>query len=54
LEKGVFCAINPDAHHIDQIARIRLGIPIARKGWIEKEQVLNCRPLDEILTFFQK
>ena len=50
-EKGVLCSINPDAHHIDHLAFAAHGVRIARKGWLTPEQVLNTRPLPEVLTW---
>ena len=50
-EKGVLCSINPDAHHIDQLAFAAHGVRIARKGWLTPEQVLNTRPLPEVLAW---
>jgi DNA polymerase (family 10) len=54
INKGVVCAINPDAHDIEGISHISYGIPIARKGWIEKEHVLNCHSLQDVRKFFAK
>jgi len=39
--KGVRCVINPDAHRNDQAGYLRLGAGMARKGWLEKGQVIN-------------
>ncbi len=50
-EKGVLCSINPDAHDVDQLAFAAHGVRIARKGWLTKEQVLNTRPLAEVLKW---
>ena len=50
-EKGVLCSINPDAHHIDQLAFAAHGVRIARKGWLTPEQVLNTRSLPEVLSW---
>ena len=47
-EKGVKCAINPDAHHTDQLDYLWFGVKQARKGWLEKSDVVNCLPLGEI------
>ncbi len=47
-EKGVKCAINPDAHHTAQLHFLRYGIGTARKGWLERGDVVNCTPLGEI------
>jgi len=50
-EKGVLCSINPDAHHVDQLAFAAHGVRIARKGWLTPAQVLNTRPLPEVLRW---
>jgi DNA polymerase (family X) len=47
-DKGVKCAINPDAHRIAQFAMLRHGVTIARKGWLRREDVMNTLPLDAI------
>jgi DNA polymerase (family 10) len=47
-EKGVPCAINPDAHNIDDLQFLAVGVGIARKGWLEKKDVINCLPLKEV------
>jgi DNA polymerase (family 10) len=44
-EKGVKCAINCDAHRIEDAGHLRLGAGIARKGWLEKKDVINTAPL---------
>lgn len=50
-EKGLKIAINPDAHRPEGIADIQYGIGIARKGWIEKKDVINTKSLREIEAF---
>ncbi len=49
-EKGVKCAINPDAHSTAGIQDLIFGIHIARKGWLTKEDVVNTLPLGKIET----
>ncbi len=39
--KGVKCVINPDAHRNAHAGFLRLGAGIARKGWLEKTDVVN-------------
>ncbi len=39
--QGVKCVINPDAHRNEHAGFLRLGAGIARKGWLEKAQVVN-------------
>ena len=47
-EKGVKCAINPDAHHVSGFQHLWFGAAIARKGWLTSADVINCLPLDKI------
>jgi DNA polymerase (family X) len=47
-ELGVKCAINPDAHNIDDYQWLPLGVGIARKGWLTKADVVNCLPLKQV------
>ena len=42
------CSINPDAHGKEALAFVRAGINSARKGWLTRDNVLNCRPLPEV------
>jgi DNA polymerase (family 10) len=50
-DKGLLCCINTDAHAVSHHDFIRCGINVARKGWLEKRDVLNTRPLKEILKY---
>lgn len=50
-DKGVLCALNPDAHHPDHLQFLALGIRLARKGWLRRTDVLNTRPLAAIQGF---
>lgn len=47
-EKGVKCAINPDAHTTYGLQDLVYGVGIARKGWLEKADVVNCLPLGKV------
>jgi DNA polymerase (family 10) len=47
-QKGVMCVINPDAHRTERLQDLWFGIGIARKGWLTKEDVINCLPLGQI------
>jgi DNA polymerase (family X) len=46
--KGVLCSINPDAHSVAGLDDLWFGVQIARKGWLQREDVINCLPLDRI------
>jgi DNA polymerase (family 10) len=45
----VKCVINCDAHRVEHAGFLRLGAGIARKGWLEKKDVINTLPLDKLL-----
>ncbi|MFQ5642757.1 MAG: DNA polymerase/3'-5' exonuclease PolX [Thiogranum sp.] len=47
-EEGVLISINSDAHSITDFDNLRFGIGQARRGWLEKQDVLNTRPLSEL------
>ncbi|HTT08048.1 MAG TPA: DNA polymerase/3'-5' exonuclease PolX [Gammaproteobacteria bacterium] len=44
-EAGVLLSVNSDAHSTLGFANLRFGIGQARRGWLEKKDVLNSRPL---------
>ena len=48
--QGLKCAINPDAHSDRGLQDLWFGIQIARKGWLTREDVVNCLPLPEMKT----
>jgi DNA polymerase (family 10) len=48
--KGVKCAINPDAHHTSGYNHLWFGVGSARKGWLTRNDVINCLPLGKIET----
>lgn len=47
-EKGVRCVINPDAHSTEGLRDLYFGVGIARKGWLTRQDVINCLGLAEI------
>ena len=49
-KKGVKCVINPDAHRTERLQDLWFGVGIARKGWLTKDDVMNCLPLGKIET----
>jgi DNA polymerase (family 10) len=44
-DAGVLIAINTDAHSTAEFGQLRHGVNQARRGWLEKKDVLNTRPL---------
>ena len=47
-EKGLLTSINPDAHRTTQLDFYKLGVGLARKGWLTKAHVLTAKPLAEM------
>ncbi|MBC7334038.1 MAG: DNA polymerase/3'-5' exonuclease PolX [Actinobacteria bacterium] len=52
-EKGVKIFINPDAHSIQNLYEYKFGVNIARKGWLEKEDVGNTLSLKEMEEYLK-
>ena len=49
-ELGVMATINPDAHRTSELDNMRYGVHAARRGGWSRENVLNTRPMDELLA----
>ena len=47
-EEGVLVSINSDAHSTAQVRNLRYGVDQARRGWLEKDDVLNTRSLPRL------
>ena len=45
---GATLVICSDAHRPPEFENLRFGVGEARRGWLERENVANCRPWDEI------
>ncbi len=52
-DQGVLCSINPDAHSTARIHHVGLGVRIARKGWLRREDVFNTRSVREVEAFLK-
>ena len=46
--EGALIAIGSDAHSVDGLDVLRYGVGQARRGWLEKSDVLNTRALTEL------
>jgi DNA polymerase (family 10) len=46
-------SINPDAHDVDGLDVTPFGVGIARKGWLETQDVINTLPLAKIEDFLK-
>ncbi len=52
-ERGVKICIAPDAHSKEGIHDVFWGVHIARKGWLEKSDVINCMSFEDISNFLK-
>lgn len=52
--QGCTLVINSDAHSIDQLDLMRYGVHTARRAWLRAEDILNARPLDELLALLKR
>jgi DNA polymerase (family 10) len=43
--------IGPDAHSVDGLDNMALGISMARKAWLTAEDVINTRSAEEFVAF---
>ena len=53
-EKGIPLAISTDAHTIHHFDFMTYGISIARRGWLEKENILNALNYDSLMKVLKK
>ena len=53
-EIGAKIVIDTDAHAIEQLGTMRLGVSVARRGWLKKENVINTLSLEELLKALKK
>jgi len=49
-DRGGRVVISTDAHSIKNLELMRYGVQMARRGWIEKKDVLNALPLEQMLA----
>ncbi len=49
-ELGCRFAINTDAHHLQHLWMMKLGIGVARRGWLTKDIILNTQPLHHLVV----
>lgn len=54
FEAGCLIAIDSDAHHADSLANLRYGIGIARRTWVEPQQVINTWSVGDLLAWLKE
>ncbi len=53
-EIGARLVIDTDAHTFEQLATMKLGVSVARRGWLTKKDVLNTLSFEELLKALKK
>jgi DNA polymerase (family 10) len=49
MEQRVMISIGTDAHALNQLEYLPLGVSVARRGWLEAKDVVNTLPVEELL-----
>ncbi|HLD19284.1 MAG TPA: DNA polymerase/3'-5' exonuclease PolX [Candidatus Nanoarchaeia archaeon] len=52
-ELGAKFTVSTDAHSINGLVAMELGVAMARRGWLEKKDVVNAHGLKELSKFFK-
>jgi DNA polymerase (family X) len=52
-DEGVLIAIDSDAHSTQEFANLRYGVGQARRGWVTRNDVLNARPLRDLMPLLR-
>ncbi len=47
--EGVKMIINTDSHQKEQLNLMEYGVSMARRGWVEKQDIINTLPVEELL-----
>jgi DNA polymerase (family 10) len=50
-DMGIMLTIGTDAHHLDQLWMMQLGVGVAQRGWLSPENVLNTYSYEKIINF---
>ncbi|HUA09289.1 MAG TPA: DNA polymerase/3'-5' exonuclease PolX [Candidatus Acidoferrales bacterium] len=53
-ELGVTFTVDSDAHGVEDLTEIELGVGQARRAGLTKEDVLNARPFEDVRTFIAR
>jgi DNA polymerase (family 10) len=54
VDSRVKIVISTDAHHPDQLYTMRLGVGTARRGWVEKKDVINSLGFNQLMGWLNK
>ncbi|MCL0094284.1 DNA polymerase/3'-5' exonuclease PolX [Dehalococcoidales bacterium] len=52
-ELGVKLVISTDAHSAQHLEFMRFGVGVARRGWCQPQDIINTRPLKEVIAYLR-
>lgn len=52
-EMGVMVMLSTDSHRLSQLDNMRYAVHTARRGWLERENVINTLPLERVIEIFR-
>ena len=53
-ELGVKAAVSTDAHMLEQLDYVYLGVTVARRGWLEEKDVINTLSLKQLMDLLRQ
>lgn len=48
---GVTFSVDSDAHAVEHLPHVEYAVGQARRAWVTRDEVLNARPLEDVLAF---
>jgi DNA polymerase (family 10) len=51
--RSIRISIGTDAHSYESLSNMRYGVATARRGWLEKKDVINCLPTEGLLKLLR-
>ncbi len=51
-EKGAKFTLDSDMHNTDQMVNLDFAVAVAKRGWVEKKDVLNTLPLKDLFGYW--
>lgn len=52
-EKGIKMAVNTDAHDLKRMEEMPYGVSVARRAWLEPDDVVNTMPVEKLIKFLK-
>jgi DNA polymerase (family 10) len=53
-DRGVPLLVSTDAHSTIELGNQRWGVQVARRAWVQPDDVLNTRPLEQFLSMLRR